>query len=237
MTRPAAPRRRRWAGRRSPPSRRSGRAPGSSPLRSPRRGCRHPGAACRTPFVRLATRWHSRPRRASPPIGSGGAAVLAASERGYRAPARPRRRRRRRREIHGATAARTRNDSCEMRVRRLRRRVGPVNLLPVDVTDPPSGRAVVRGILGAAIVLAGLALVVVSIGAGHIEWRLVALVLALWGAWGFFDSLFGWVLEPLGRFVGDALTGGSMPGDSTITIHDETAMLEHLGGGGGSAST
>ena len=94
-----------------------------------------------------------------------------------------------------------------MRVRRLRRRAGPVNLLPVDVTDPPSGRAVVRGILGAAIVLAGLALVVVSVAAGHIEWRLVALVLALWGAWGFFDSLFGWVLEPLGQFVGNVLTG------------------------------
>jgi len=31
----------------------------------------------------------------------------------------------------------------------------------VDVTDPPSARAVVRGILGAAMSLAGLALVVV----------------------------------------------------------------------------
>ena len=115
-----------------------------------------------------------------------------------------------------------------MRVRRLRRRAGPVNLLPVDVTDPPSGRAVVRGILGAAIVLAGLALVVVSVAAGHIEWRLAALVLTLWGAWSFFDSLFGWVLEPLGQFVGSALTGGSLPGDKTITIEDETAMLERL---------
>src|SRR5947208_1951910 len=84
------------------------------------------------------------------------------------------------------------------------------------------------GILGIAMALAALALVVVSIGAGHIEWRLAALVLTLWGAWGFFDSLFGSVLEPLGRFVGDALTGGSMPGGSEITIQDETAMLEHL---------
>jgi hypothetical protein len=115
-----------------------------------------------------------------------------------------------------------------MRERRLRRRAGAVNLLPVDFADPPSLRGVIRGILGAAVALVSLALVVVSIGAGHIEWRLVALVLALWGAWGFCDSLFGWVLEPLGRFVGDALTGGSMPGDSTITIQDETAMLEHL---------
>ena len=95
-------------------------------------------------------------------------------------------------------------------MRRLRRRAGPVNLLPVDVTDPPGVRAVVRGILGAAMGLAGPALVVVSIAAGHIEWQLVALLLALWGAWGFFDSLFGWVIEPLGRFVGSVLTG-SLP--------------------------
>lgn len=89
-------------------------------------------------------------------------------------------------------------------------------------------RTVVRGILGTALVLVGLALIVVSIGAGHIEWRLAALMLALWGAWGFLDSLFGSVVEPLGRFVGNALTGGSMPGGTTITIEDETAMLEHL---------
>src|SRR2546430_11588805 len=116
-----------------------------------------------------------------------------------------------------------------MRVRRLRRRAGPVNLLPVDFADPPSLRGVVRGILGVAMALAGLALVVVSIGAGHIEWRLATLVLTLWGAWSFFDSLFGWVLEPLGQFVGSALTGGSLPGDKTITLEDETAMLERLG--------
>ena len=115
-----------------------------------------------------------------------------------------------------------------MRVRRLRRRAGPVNLLPVDVTDPLSVRMVVRGILGAAMALAGLALVVVSIAAEHIEWRLGALVLALWGAWSFFDSLFGWVLEPLGEFVGNALTGGAIPGDRAITIQDETTMLERL---------
>jgi len=115
-----------------------------------------------------------------------------------------------------------------MRVRRLRRRAAPVNLLPVDVTDPPSVRGVVRGILGTAIALVGLAFIVISIDAGHIEWRLAALVLALWGAWGFFDSLFGWVLEPLGQFVGNALTGGSMPGGTVITIQDETVMLEHL---------
>ena len=86
----------------------------------------------------------------------------------------------------------------------------------------------IRGILGAAMGLAGLALIVVSFGSGHIQWRLVALVLALWGAWSFFDALFGSVVEPLGRFVGNALTGGATPGATAITIQDETAMLERL---------
>ena len=86
----------------------------------------------------------------------------------------------------------------------------------------------VRGILGAASLLVGAALVVVSIAEGHVEWRLVALLLSLWGAWSFFGALLGSVVEPLGRFVGSALTGGAMPGDRAITIDDETAMLERL---------
>ena len=86
----------------------------------------------------------------------------------------------------------------------------------------------VRGILGAASVLVGVALIVVSIAEGHVEWRLVALLLSLWGAWSFFGALLDSVVEPLGRFVGSALTGGAMPGDRAITIEDETAMLERL---------
>jgi hypothetical protein len=89
-------------------------------------------------------------------------------------------------------------------------------------------RAVIRGILGAASLLVGLALVVVSIDLGHVEWRLVALLLSLWGAWSFFDAVLESVVEPFGRFLGNALTGGAMPGGSTITIDDEMAMLEHL---------
>ena len=42
------------------------------------------------------------------------------------------------------------------------------NVPTVDFGDPPSLRAVIRGILGAATVLVGLALVVVSIHAGHV---------------------------------------------------------------------
>src|SRR5690349_1199584 len=89
-------------------------------------------------------------------------------------------------------------------------------------------RAVIRGILGAASLLVGLALVVVSIDLGHVEWRLVALLLSLWGAWSFFDAVLESVVEPFGRFLSNALTGGAMPGGSTITIDDEMAMLEHL---------
>jgi hypothetical protein len=73
-----------------------------------------------------------------------------------------------------------------------------------------------------------VALVAVSISTRHIEWRLVSLVLTLWAAWSFFDGLFGTLLEPLGRFMSNALTGGAMPGGTTITIDQETEMLEHL---------
>jgi hypothetical protein len=98
----------------------------------------------------------------------------------------------------------------------------------VDFADPPSLRGVMRGILGAALALGCVALVAVSISTRHIEWRLVTLVLTLWAAWSFFDGLFGTLLEPLGRFMSNALTGGAMPGGTTITIDQETEMLEHL---------
>jgi hypothetical protein len=98
----------------------------------------------------------------------------------------------------------------------------------VDFADPPSLREVVRGILGAALALASLALVIVLISSGHMEWQLVGLMLTLWSAWGFFDTILGSVLEPLGRFLGNALTGGAMHAGTIITIDQETAMLERL---------
>jgi hypothetical protein len=101
-------------------------------------------------------------------------------------------------------------------------------LLLVNFADPPSPRAVIRGMLGAAAVLVGVALVVVSIAEGHVEWRLVALLFSLWGAWSFFGALLESVVEPVGQFLGSALTGGAMPGDRAITIDDETTMLERL---------
>ena len=98
----------------------------------------------------------------------------------------------------------------------------------MDFADPPGLRAVVRGILGAALGLASVVLVIVLISSGQMEWRLVALMLTLWSAWGFFDMILGSVLEPLGRFLGNALTGGAMPGGTGITIEQETAMLERV---------
>jgi hypothetical protein len=105
---------------------------------------------------------------------------------------------------------------------------GSPNVPTVDFADPPSLRAVVRAILGGALGLASLVLLIVVISSGQMEWRLVALVLTLWSAWGFFDMMLGSVVEPLGRFLGNALTGGAMPGGPTITIEQETAMLERL---------
>ncbi len=107
---------------------------------------------------------------------------------------------------------------------------GSPNVPTVNFDDPPSPRAVVRGILGGATLLVAIALVVVSAGSGRIEWKLVTLTLTLWGAWSFFDTLFGSLVEPLGRFVENALTGGDMPGGegAGITIELETATLERL---------
>jgi hypothetical protein len=94
--------------------------------------------------------------------------------------------------------------------------------------DPPSVRSVIQGILGAATVVAVLALLVVLIATRHVPWRLVALTLSLWGAYGFFDALAGGVVEPLGRFFQSQLAGGEMPMETRITIEQETAMLERL---------
>ncbi len=108
---------------------------------------------------------------------------------------------------------------------------GSPNVPTVNFDDSLSPRAVVRGILGGATLLAAVALVVASAVSGRVAWKFVTLTLALWGAWSFFDTLFESLFEPLGRFLGSALTGGDMPGDeggAGITIELETAALERL---------
>jgi hypothetical protein len=98
----------------------------------------------------------------------------------------------------------------------------------VQLDDPPSVRSVMHGILGSATVLAVLALIVVLIATRQMPWRLVALTLSLWGAYGFFDALTGGVVEPLGRFFQGQLAGGDMPAETRITIEQETTLLERL---------
>ncbi len=87
-------------------------------------------------------------------------------------------------------------------------------------------RAVVRVMLGVATAIAAVALGALFAGSGHVEWTLVALILALWAARSFVDAIFGSVVEPFGRFLGSALAGGALPGDTPITIDEETAIFE-----------
>jgi len=97
----------------------------------------------------------------------------------------------------------------------------------VNYEDPPSPRTVVRVILGLAAGAAALFLVIAFVATGSVNWELVALCSALWGAFGFFSSLFDTLVAPLGRFFGAALTGGNMP-ETSLSIDDEVAALERL---------
>ncbi len=108
------------------------------------------------------------------------------------------------------------------------RPTGSPNVPTVNLEDPPGPRAVFRGLLAAAAVVAGVALVALFVASGRIEWKLVALVLLLWSAYGFLDALLGAVVEPFGRFLAGQLAGGAMPEGTRITIDLETATLERL---------
>jgi hypothetical protein len=86
---------------------------------------------------------------------------------------------------------------------------------------------VIRGILGIAAGAVALFLVVAFLATGRVEWQLVALGLALWGAFSFFTSLFDALVSPLGRLLGGALTGDGMPATG-LSIDAEVAALERL---------
>lgn len=83
-------------------------------------------------------------------------------------------------------------------------------------------------ILGAATLVAVVALLGVLLATGHVEWQLVTLIGVLWAAWGFVAGLFGQLIEPTGRFLVNQFTGNiPMPG-ADYTIDEQTARLEHL---------
>lgn len=101
-------------------------------------------------------------------------------------------------------------------------------VLAVSRYDPPNPRAVVAWILGMAAAVAALALLVVLVSTGRIEWRLVALIGILWAAWGFLGGLFGSVLEPAGRFFMSQISGGPALPDAAESLDEHTARLERL---------
>jgi hypothetical protein len=105
---------------------------------------------------------------------------------------------------------------------------GRFYVLAVFDAESPSPRAVVARILGAATALSALALLVILLSTGHIEWKLVGCIGILWGAWGFFGGLLGSVLEPAGRFFLNQLTGNVALPDATETLDKQTARLERL---------
>lgn len=88
--------------------------------------------------------------------------------------------------------------------------------------DPPNPLRVFRAILGGALALATLALLVVLVDTGHLDWRLVALTTALWAWWGVGGELYERFLAPAGRFLYGQISGGR-----DITLADEIADLEH----------
>jgi hypothetical protein len=98
-----------------------------------------------------------------------------------------------------------------------------------DSSDPPSPLAVVRGFLGAALLLASIGLVVGFMSTGHLDRSVAALVGVLWLIWGVLHDLVGRIFQPLLGFLGGQLLGGADAGPPVqIDLARETAMLERL---------
>ena len=92
-----------------------------------------------------------------------------------------------------------------------------------DWSDPLD---IARAIFGLALGVTSVVLVVVFATTGN--WKLLALVLALWTFWGIFRDMVDSLLEPLAGFVVNLLTGGYTSSGPPLTIEQETAYLERL---------
>lgn len=98
-----------------------------------------------------------------------------------------------------------------------------------DASDPPSPLAVVRGILGAALVVATVVLAVLYFDSGHLDSRFVALIATLWLFWAVFHDVLGLLVQPFAAMLGGQLTGDGDPGPPLeIDIERETQLLERL---------
>lgn len=94
--------------------------------------------------------------------------------------------------------------------------------------DAPSPRAIVGRILGAATLVAVVVVLLVLLTTGRVAWPLVTLAGALWAAWSFLGGLLGGLVEPLGRFLANQLTGNVSLSERGYTIDEQTALLERL---------
>ena len=98
-----------------------------------------------------------------------------------------------------------------------------------DPSDPPSPLAVVRLVLGCALVVATIILAVLYFHSGHLDSRFVALIATLWFFWGFFHDVLGLLVQPLAAMLGGQLSGTDDAGPTLrIDIERETGMLERL---------
>jgi len=98
-----------------------------------------------------------------------------------------------------------------------------------DSSDPPSPLAVVRGILGGALVVATAVLIVLYFDTGHIDSRFVALIATLWLFWVVFHDVLGLLVRPFAGMLSGQLTGDADPGPPpAMDIARETQLLERL---------
>lgn len=98
-----------------------------------------------------------------------------------------------------------------------------------DPSDPPSPLAVVRGFLGAALVLATAVLVIELVSTRRLDRQFAAMVGVLWIVWGVLHDVIAGVVQPFLGFLAGQLTGGADPGPPVeIDLARETEMLERL---------
>jgi hypothetical protein len=94
--------------------------------------------------------------------------------------------------------------------------------------EPREPRVALNRILGGATVAVLLLLVVLWWTSHEIDWPLVGFVGILWATWSFFSGLYNQLVEPLGRFVINQLTGNVALPVAPESIDDQTARFEQM---------
>jgi hypothetical protein len=94
--------------------------------------------------------------------------------------------------------------------------------------DSREPRPALSRILGLASLAVLALLVAFWVSSGEIDWTLVGFVGVLWAAWSFFSGLYTTLVEPLGRFVANQLTGNVALPVPPESIDDQTVRFERL---------